>query len=158
MEAGILDIYTVSFFGHRRIENAFGLERRLENIVAELIGRREYIVFLVGRGGEFDQYAASAVRRCRRSIRSDNSSLVLVLPYMNAEYRKNMQAFHDYYDEIEICESSSRTHAKRAHLERNRHVVDRSDLIIFYVDHDQSGAYLAMKYALKTGRNCINLA
>ena len=45
----------------------------------------EYIEFLVGRDGEFDQLVSSTIRRCKRTIRDDNSSLVLVLPYMTAE-------------------------------------------------------------------------
>ena len=42
---------------------------------------KEYVEFLVGRDGEVDQLVSSTVRRCKRTVRDDNSALVLVLPY-----------------------------------------------------------------------------
>ena len=56
-----MDIYTVSFFGHREIGNALELERKLEAKITELIQTKQYIEFLVGREGEFDILAASVV-------------------------------------------------------------------------------------------------
>lgn len=87
----------------------------------------------------------------------DNSSLVLVLPYMTAEYRNNEQSFHEYYDEIEICLESAEKHFKSAHQVRNRSMVDRSDLVIFCVEHDSGGAYQTMRYAKKAGAKIMNL-
>ena len=69
------------------------LIHRLQSIIRELLLTKEYIEFLVGRDGEFDQLVSSTIRRCKRTIRDDNSSLVLVLPYMTAEYR-NKRYFH----------------------------------------------------------------
>ena len=48
-----------------------------------------------------------------------------------AEYLKNEQSFHEYYDEIEICAESAEKHFKSAHQTRNRSMVDRSDLVVF---------------------------
>ena len=47
-----MNIYTVSFFGHRRIENALEIERRLEQLLQTLLRNKEYVEFLVGRDGE----------------------------------------------------------------------------------------------------------
>ena len=80
-----MDLFTVSFFGHRKIDNVFFIERNLEMIIRELLLTKEFVEFLVGRNGEFDQLVASTVRRCKRTIRDDNSSLILVLPYVTAE-------------------------------------------------------------------------
>ena len=84
-----MNIFTVSFFGHRIIDNPFPVEEKLESLIRELLNRKEYVEFLVGRDGEFDQIVASTVRRCKRSVRDDNSALVLVLPYATAEYQNN---------------------------------------------------------------------
>ena len=81
--------YTVSFFGHRIIENSLDIERQLEAFVRSLLFEKEYVEFLVGRDGDFDQLVSSTVRRCKRIVRDDNSSLVLVLPYATAEFREN---------------------------------------------------------------------
>ena len=75
-----MDIYTVAFFGHRYIDNPFRIEDRLEEEIRRLLSEHEYVDFLVGRDGEFDQFASSAVLRVRKQYRDDNSSLVLVLP------------------------------------------------------------------------------
>lgn len=97
-----MEIYTVSFFGHRQLDDFMGAERRLEKLIRELLAEREYVEFLVGRNGDFDQLAASTVLRLKRTVRDDNSSLVLVLPYLTAEYVNNRDSFESYYDEIEV--------------------------------------------------------
>lgn len=42
------------------------------------------------------------------------SILVLVLPYLKAEYLNNVEYFEEYYDEIEICQVSAKAHFKGA--------------------------------------------
>ena len=37
-------------------------------------------------------------------------------------------------------------------------MVDRSDLVICYVDHQSGGAFQTMQYARKCGKELINLA
>lgn len=152
-----MNLYTVSFFGHRQIDNVFVIEQRLETMIRELLITKEYVEFLIGRDGEFDQLVASTVRRCKRVIRDDNSALVLILPYTTAEHQNNKQSFHEYYDEIEICTESAQRHFKSAHQIRNRSMVDRSDLVIFCVEHNSGGAYQTMQYAKKTNANIVNL-
>lgn len=152
-----MDTLTVSFFGHRRLDNVFGIEQTLETIIRKLLNRPEYIEFLVGRDGEFDQLASSAVKRCRREIREDNSALIWVLPYETAELRDNEEAFLRYYDEIEICERSVGSHYKAAIQIRNRAMIDRSDFAVFCVERRQGGAYQTLRYAEKHGVRHINL-
>ena len=125
-----MDIYTVSFFGHRQIENALDVERKLEAKISELIKTKQYVEFLVGREGEFDILAASVVKRVKKQMDYGNCSLVLVLPYMKAEFRDNEKDFLDYYDDVEICEQSAKAHYKSAMQIRNRAMVNRSDLVI----------------------------
>ena len=151
-----MNLYAVSFFGHRQIDNVFIIEQRLETLIWELLATKEYVEFLVGRDGEFDQLVSSTVRRCKRTVRDDNSALVLVLPYATAEYLKNEQSFHEYYDEIEICAESAEKHFKSAHQTRNRSMVDRSDLVVFCVEHNSGGAYQTMQYAKKVNSNIVN--
>ena len=74
-------------------------------------------------------------------------------------YRQNNEDnFAEYYDEIEICPESHAAHFKAAMQIRNRHMVDRSDLVICYVEHNSGGAYQTMQYALKQEKEVINLA
>ena len=152
-----MNTFTVSFFGHRMIDNALKIESRLEQLIRTLLREHEYIEFLVGRDGEFDQLVSSAIRRCKREYRSDNSAHIWVLPYLTAEYRDNEESFRDYYDEIEVCGTSAGGHFKGAYQTRNREMVARADLIVFCIQHESGGAWQTMKYAKKQGKPCINL-
>ena len=84
-----MNIYTVSFFGHREIPNILALEDRLLRIIRDVINEHEYVEFLVGRNGDFDQLAASTIRQAIRKYGCGNAALILVLPYSKAEYRDN---------------------------------------------------------------------
>lgn len=153
-----MNTYTVSFFGHREVENFAEMERRLDKLIRDLMTQKEYVEFLVGRNGEFDQLAASTVLKHKQLTRSDNSSLVLILPYMTAEVTNNQKSFYDYYDEIEISEAAEGKHFKAAIQVRNREMVDRSDLVICYITHKSGGAFQTVQYAGKRGRKIINIA
>ena len=153
-----MDIYTVSFFGHREIENALEVERKLEAKITELIQTKQYVEFLVGREGEFDILAASVVRRVKKQMDYGNCSLIWVLPYMKAEFRDNEKNFLEYYDDVEVCEQSSKAHFKSAMQIRNRVMVDKSDLIICCIQHKSGGAYKTVQYAQKQGQTIINIA
>jgi len=152
-----MNTYTVSFFGHRMIDNALEIENRLEHLIRTLLREHEYVEFLVGRDGEFDQLVSSVIRRCKREYRSDNSSHIWVLPYLTAEFRDNEESFRDYYDAIEVCEATAGCHNKNAHQTRNRAMVERSDLVMFCIQHESGGAWQTMKYARKQEIHYINL-
>lgn len=152
-----MNTYAVSFFGHRFIEEPLLIEKRLEILIRKLLREKEYIEFLAGRDGEFDQLVSSVIRRGKREYQSDNNAHVLVLPYSTAEFRNNEDSFLEYYDEIEICETAAVGHFKNAHQARNREMVDRSHLVVFCVQHESGGAWQTMKYARKQGVPYINV-
>ena len=151
-------IFTVVLFGHRYIDRFAVAETGVEEIVRKLLESKEYTEFLVGREGDFDQIASSTIKRLKRSVRDDNSSLTWVLPYPTSEMENNIEYYEKYYDNIEVCEESSRAHFKGAIQSRNRNMVDRADLIVCYVEHQRGGAYQTIKYAEKQGKRIINLA
>ena len=153
-----MNIYTVSFFGHREIENPLEIEKRLDKLLHDIITQKEYVEFLIGREGEFDLLAASVIRRAVKSYGYGNTSFILVLPYMKAEYRYNKQEYLDYYNEIEVCAESSEAHYKSAIQLRNRNMVDRSDLIVCCIQRDSGGAYKTVQYAKKQNCSIVNLA
>ena len=153
-----MEIFTVAFFGHRYIDNPFRIEERLEEHIYRLLAEKEYVDFFVGRDGEFDQFASSAVLRVRKRYRDDNSSLILVLPYARAEYLNNEESYHNYYSEVEISYEASKAHPKAAIQIRNREMVDRADLILCCIERKQGGAWQTIQYAIKQGKTVINLA
>ena len=153
----MLDVYTVSFFGHRQVDRFFETEEKVTELVRKLITEKEYVEFLIGRDGEFDQIVASTVRRAKRDIRDDNCELIWVLAYPKAEYVNNANSFDEYYDSVEICDEAARSHPKAAIQIRNRSVVDRSNLVVCYVEHESGGAFQTKTYAEKSGKDVINL-
>lgn len=152
-----MDTYTVSFFGHRYIDTPLYIREELYKLIASLLRRKEYMEFLVGRDGAFDQLVSSAVRRCKREIRDENSAHIWIPPYMTAIFRGFESDYREYYDEIEICNTASR-HYKTAFQARNRNMVDRSDLVVFFVKRHEGGAFQTMRYAMQQNKQCINLA
>lgn len=153
-----MDIYTVSFFGHRCVERGTEIENRLDTLLHNLITQREYVDFLIGRDGDFDLLASSAIKRAIRNYAYGNTHFTLVLPYMKAEYRDNKKSYLEYYDEVEICSESAEVHPKSAIQVRNRNTVDRSDLVVCCIQHKIGGAYRTIQYAEKQGKKIVNIA
>ncbi len=79
-----MNIYTVSFFGHRYIERGTEIVNRLDKLLHDLITQKEYVDSLIGRDGDFDLLASAAIKRAVRSYSYGNTHFTLVLPYMKA--------------------------------------------------------------------------
>lgn len=150
-------VFTVCFFGHRQLDDFRTVEQRIKQLIDKLLSEHEYIEFLVGRDGEFDQLVTSAILRCKKRLDTANCSVTWVMPYLKSDYIKNRDSYDTYFDSVEVCEQSAKAHPKSAILIRNRVMVDRSDLCVFCVTHKSGGAYQTLRYAEKTGANTMNL-
>ncbi len=153
----MFNLYTVSFFGHREIADYIHVLHKAEHLVRQLLESYTHVEFLVGRNGDFDEIATAAVRGVRQRMGEERASLVLVLPYLTTAYEENADAFAAYYDSTEM-NAPSHSHYKAAYGIRNRQMVGRSDLCVFYVDHACGGAYQTLLYAQKCGKTILNLA
>ena len=151
----MLSVYTVCFFGHRVIDDFQETEKKVEKIIDKILNEHEYVEFLIGREGEFDQIVSSSILRYKKKTELANCSLTWVMPYIKAEYKHNQDSFENYYDFVELCEQSANAHPKAAIQIRNRAMVDRSDLCVFYVNQKKGGAYLTLKYAEKSSTKLV---
>lgn len=147
LSAIMLDIYRISFIGHREVDDFFFVEDQVYSVVSDLIRTKEYVEFYVGRNGEFDTLVASVIKRAKRELGEHNSSLILVIPYSVSE----MEAYENYYDEVEHPQELHNAHYKSAITKRNEWLVDKSDMLIAYVTHDYGGAAQCLKYAIDSG-------
>ncbi len=147
-----MDVFTVAFFGHRVVENIIEVEKSLEEYVEKIMLEKNYVEFLVGRNGEFDKLVASVINKKRKQLRDDNNSLTLVLPFLTAEYLNNKENFEKYYGEIEVFESEKTIHFKAIIRKRNEYMIKKSNLVVCYVNKNFGGAYEAIKYAQKCGK------
>ena len=105
---------------------------------------------------------AGIILRCRQTKSAYcpwplGHRLVLVLPYMRAEFRDNKKSYLDYYDEVKICEKAVKAHYKSAIQVRNRNMVDRSDLVVCCIQHKSGGAYKTVQYALREGKAVVDV-
>ena len=148
------EIYSVSFIGHRRNDRFRFVEEQLDRIIGDLMRRKEYVEFYVGRNGEFDTMVASAVKRCQKRYGKENSSLILVIPYAVAD----MDCLEQFYDEIWYPEELYGVHHKAAITKRNEWFVEHSDLLVSYVEREDGGAATCLKKAKKAEIEIKNIA
>lgn len=148
----MLEVFTVSFFGHRYIDNYGIIENKLVILTRKLLSSGYFIEFLVRRDGDFDQVVSSTTRAVKRAAADNNSAHVWVIAYPKAEYTNNEQSFEDYYDEIEVSDVASRSQFKAAIQIRNREMIDRSDLVVCIVGRKSGGTFAVLRYAQKQKR------
>lgn len=153
-----MNIYTVSFFGHRYIERGTEIEERLDKLLHDLITQKEYVDFLTGWNGNFDLLASAAIKRAVRSYNYGNTHFTLVLPYMKAEYRANEKEYLDYLMKSRCV--LNRPKRTRSLLPKSaiEAMIDRSDLVVCCIQHKSGGAYRTIQYAEKQGKKIVNLA
>ena len=149
-----MDVYRVAFIGHRVIYNIRYVEDRIEEIALSLLRKHQFVEFNLGRNGDFDICAASAIKRAQIKYGTQNSSLNLILPYKS----NDEIYFESFYNEINYP-LNNKTHYKSAINKRNRWMVDNADLLICYVEANRKGgASSTLKYAKKQRVETINLA
>ena len=78
-----MNLFAVSFFGHREVDDPFVIEQQLEVIIRELLLTKEYVEFLVAVG---------------RKIRAYSENIVGVEHYAVEEHRRCFLV-HDHFVE-----------------------------------------------------------
>lgn len=146
--------YRVVLFGHRDFDGHRRLDERLYPLLKDLIRTKPFLEIYIGRNGEFDIYAATIVKRVQSAMGKDNNEFICVLPYPE----KDIEYYECYYDNVMIPECIGKTHPKGAITKRNRWMVEQANLFVCYVEREEGGAYTALKYAKKLGKDIINLA
>ena len=153
-----MNIYTVSFFGHRYIDSSLNGSRSKQVKIAVPSYQEVNILFLRYQVMQELVKAVFYLRSTLYGYGYGNTHFTLVLPYMKAEYRDNEKEYLDYYDEVEICAESSEAHPKSAIQVRNRSMIDRADLVVCCIQHKSGGAYATIRYAEKQSKKIVNLA
>lgn len=148
------DVYRVVLFGHRDFNGHKIIDEQLYPLIENIIHTKSFVEIYIGRNGEFDIYAATVIKRLQSSIGKINNEFICVLPY----YVKDIEYYEKYYDSVIIPECIVNSHPKRAIRDRNKWMVEKSDLLVCYVERKEGGAYSALKYAEKLKKQTINLA
>ncbi|MBR7009640.1 MAG: hypothetical protein IKI02_01880 [Oscillospiraceae bacterium] len=128
---------TVTFCGHRELDDPGAIRPWLEDTVDHLIGVGADR-FLLGGYGAFDALAASVVFQAKKKNPAVRS--ILVLPYLD---RKADGSLYDstLYPPLEAVPQ------RFAIVRRNEYMVAQSDVVVAYVLYSWGGAAATLRYA-----------
>ncbi len=148
------------FIGHRTITVTDELYERIRTTVLDLIDNQDVDTFLFGSRSQFDELCLKIVTEIKE-IRPHIKRIYVraEYPYISADYEKYLLTF---YDETYMPENI--IHAGKAiYIERNRHMIDSSDICILYncykpmTSSVNYGTTAAHNYAKKMHKTIINL-
>ena len=152
---------TIAFFGHKQVFNKYSVKEKILSALLDM-SPNDFSNFLVGCHGDFDALVLSACLEYKERVNSTvKISIVLTdLSFLNKDDSGKSKV--DFYKNLG-CETMvfdiENVHHKNRITYSNKKMVDKSDLIICYVDTNayKSGANTAIKYATKQNKKIINL-
>lgn len=145
-----------SFFGHREIEISNELEHKLF-MTSESLINNGCKIFYFGGFGMFDELCHKVVSKLKEKYPHVQRIYCLSDPRHLQRNKRPKWLRNEDYEEFIYLDLEFDWWYQRIYY-RNCAMIDRSDIIIFYVEErEQSGAYKAYKYAKKKRKNIINL-
>lgn len=135
----------VTFCGHKDCIVNDEIKNWLLEITEQLIldGAKK---FYFGGYERFDVFSAQTINE--HTKKHPNIERVLVIPYIDRDYNKNLYDYSIYPD----LETVPR---KFAILKRNEWMVDNSDVVIAYVTHGWGGTAKTLEYAQKRKKKIL---
>ena len=146
-----------SVFGHSKIEITKELENNLKYTFEMLITQENVKYFYFGGLGEFDDLCWQVVTELKKT-NSEIYRIFCVSDPRHQRLSKRPKWLKDEnYEEIIYLDLNFDYWYNRIYY-RNCEIINRSDFVVFYVNHtEQSGAYKALKYAIKKKKQIINI-
>lgn len=139
-----------TFFGHRNCPST--ISKQLEEILEILITENNIIKFYVGNNGNFDSIVYNILKKLK--TKHPHVSYSVVISYIPCKKASAPL----------ICESDTlvpdgiETIPKRFSISyRNEWMINKSDMVIGYVNKSCGGAFKYFELAKKKGKTCINL-
>ena len=143
---------TVAFCGHSNYIGNKEDEKRIIDFLEYRLKQKSCDFFLGGYGG-FDNFCYTISKRYREKYK--DSKLIFVTPYIDEGYLRKRSG--NSFDEI-IYPQIENVPPRYAITHRNRWIVEKSDIIIAYGNHNYGGAYTMYKYAQKCKKESYNIA
>lgn len=161
---------SVCFIGHKKIKNSKQLTENLRCILTELINNG-YVNFIFGDHSEFDDLCYETITELKNKYPK----------IKRIHFRKDYENTDEYtmqflivgYEES-ICPKGVGSAGRASYVERNRAMINESDVCIFYYDENyrphgkktgqydinsnppKSGTAIAFRYAVKKEKTIIN--
>ena len=155
-----MELAFCAFSGHRSLPHAAEeqLPRLLRQKIAQL-AEEGYTGFLCGGAMGFDTLAAEAVLAVR--VRRPELTLTLALPCPEQDRawpERERARFRRILEAADEAILVSPEYHRFCMMQRNRFLVDHSRMLVCYLTGDKGGTAATVRYALKQGRDVVNLA
>ena len=144
------------FAGHREVLDG-ETKNKIKEIAVKLIKGHNVTEFWVGNYGRFDACAALAIRELKDGGYPE-IKLNLIIPYLTKEIENHQELYHKNYDKVTVADLPLTTPKKFWIIKANEYMVDNSDFLICYIDHDYGGAYRTYSYAKSKKLEIFNVA
>lgn len=162
-----------TFIGHRKVENENELKIQLEKLVEKLIASDNVSIFLFGSASRFDSISHEVVCKFKEKY-PQIQRIQLRAEYDYVDYKETFTNLEKYYEDT-IFPNQVKGAGKNSYVVRNRLLIDKSDIIIFYYNSEyktnrfikgkrvfqieaKSGTASAYEYAIKKkGKRIINM-
>lgn len=146
-----------SVFGHSKIEITKELENNLKSTFKMLITQENVKYFYFGGFGEFDDLCHSIITELKNEYSEIYRIFCLSDPRHQRLSKRPKWLKDEDYEEITYLDLNFDYWYTRIYY-RNCEIIDRSDFVVFYVNHaEKSGAYKALQYAIKKKKQIINV-
>ena len=148
------------FLGHRIINETEELKSTLVEIIESLIVDENVDTFFFGSKSRFISLSLELVSEIKEKYPHIKRIYVRAeYPYINEHYKNYLlESYEDTYYPEKILNSG-----RVAYVERNYEMIDNSHYCIVYYDEPnapttrKSGTKIALDYALKKGKQIINI-
>ena len=150
---------TISFFGHRKIIEKY-VRERLQDALLKIVKNNCDISFLIGSHEDFDALILSIARELRKEYKNIQITVVFTTLTILKKDSETGYAIANSFDDVHtMIYDIEEEYFKRQITVSNQRMVDESDIVICYVDMNerQSGAKMAVEYAMKKNKEIINL-
>lgn len=146
-----------SVFGHSKIKITKELENNLKSTFKMLITQENVKYFYFGGFGEFDDLCHSIITELKNEYPEVYRIFCLSDPRHQRLSKRPKWLKDEDYEEITYLDLNFDYWYTRIYY-RNCEIIDRSDFVVFYVNHtEQSGAYKALQYAKRKKKQIINV-
>ncbi len=138
---------TVTFCGHKDVYLRNEEKEKLRQVIIEQI-EDGATRFLLGGYGRFDGICAVLLYELKKQYPHIIS--ILVIPYLDKKYNLDLYDFSEY-PPLEFVPR------RFAILKRNEYMVEQSQMVIAYINHDWGGAFKTFSYAKRKKKAVIQL-
>lgn len=136
-----------ALFGHRDAPEA--IKEALRTVLIDLIENKNVNIFYVGNNGAFDRMARKLLKEFKEKYKIDY--------YVALAYIPQKAGDNDYTDSIYFDELNTKPWKVRI-IERNKLMIEKSDVVVTYVTHITGGAAEFKAFAERKCKTVINIS